>query len=399
MLWTEGASVKDTRIVYVKHSDMDEATLNISCGNWPDVEQVVRVLPAGCTYVAVIDALVRLQSINDCVRQQIDTPAFVAAIATLQASVRDIVQSACELLIGLRRFDVNAVCTSGERLEIFSGASNALPASSQRLLVKMAQFATEFGRTSLHEWTLPAFFVHDDALPKHRNWWKEPSSLAGSFERTNQRFAAILTGGIPASLQKVKTWIGTIEEEAAGLHLESTSTQKESDVFRQASAFMTISADIHHANKNHVLALLCLHRATEWLLAAKCADQNMLDFTSRSGARMASGNKDWISFDALLTAFANGGLTLNGMMNDFVKLNSWRNLFAYTHHMSSPRPVDADSLFFRIRTGLPNIANGKWKNAVRVLSQPWPVALEDMLDPSGDLRTTFSVHSAASLVI
>lgn len=399
MLWTEGTSVDGARIVYVKHIDMDDASLHISCGNWPNVEQVVRVLPAGCAHVDVIDALVRLQGIKDCVRQQIDTPGFLIAIGTLQASVRDIVQSACELVVGLRRFDVNAVCTSAARLEIFSGMSNVLPASSQRLLVKLAQFASEFGRTSLHEWSLPAFFIHDDALPKYRIWWKEPSSLASSLERSNQRFTAILNGGIPSSLQKVKDWIEAIKEEATDLHLEMTSTRKESDVFRQASAFMTVSSDIHHANKNHVLALLFLHRAAEWLLAAKCADQNMLDFTSRSGARMATPNKEWIGFDALLSALANGGFSLNGMSSDLTKLNSWRNLFVYTHHMSCPRMVDAESLFVRIRSGLPNIANNKWKGAVKALSEPWPVELEDMLDPSGDLRSAFSVHSALSLVI
>lgn len=399
MLWTEGASVDGARIVYVKHVDMDDASLHISCGNWPNVEQVVRVLPAGCAHVDVIDALVRLQSIKNCVQQQIDTAGFLVAVDTLQSSVRGIVQSACELVVGLRRFDVNAVCTSATRLEILSGESNVLPVSSQRLLVKIAQFVSDFGRTSLHEWTLPAFFIHDDALPKHRVWWKEPSSLASSLERSNQRFAAILNGEIPPSLKKIKDWIEAIKEEATDLHLEMTSTRRESDVFRQASAFMTVSSDIHHANKNYVLALLFLHRAAEWLLAAKCADQSMLDFTSRKGARMATQNKEWVGFDALHSALSNGGFSLNGMSNDLIKLNAWRNLFVYTHHMSCPRTIDAESLFLRVRSGLPGIANSKWKGAVKALSEPWPVELEDMLDPSGDLRSAYSVHSAISLVV
>ncbi len=399
MLWTEGTSVDGARIVYVKHSDMDDASLHISCGNWPNVEQVVRVLPAGCAHVDVIDALVRLQSIKDCVRQQIDTPGFLAAVGALQESVRDIVQSACELLVGLRRFDINAVCTSASRLEFFCGMSNVLPISSQRLLIKISQFVSEFGRTSLHEWSLPAFFIHDDALPKYRVWWKEPSSLANSLERSNQRFAAILNGGVPSSLQKVKDWIEAIKEEAKDLHLEVASTRKESDVFRQASAFMTVSSDVHYANKNYVLALLFLHRAAEWLLAAKCADQNMLDFTSRSGARMANPNKDWVGFDALHSALSNSGFSIGGISNDLIKLNSWRNLFVYTHHMSCPRSVDAESLFLRVRSGLDNIANSKWKGAVKVLGEPWPVELEDMLDPNGDLRSSFTVHSALSLAI
>lgn len=399
MLWTNGASVEDARIVYVKHDDMDDAQLYVSCGEWPNVELVVRVLPAGYTHVPLIDAFMRMQSINDCLKQSIDTPSFLVALGALQESVRDIVQSACELLIGLKRFDVNAVCASGARLEAYSTRTNVLPASSRRLLVKLAQFANEFGRTALNEWTLPAFFTHDDALPKHRNWWKGDPSLADSFERTSQRFAAILTGNIPSSLEEVRAWIGAIKAQASGLHLAATSSQTESDVFRQASAFMAASADVHHANENHILALLCLHRAAEWLLAAKCADQHLLDFTSLNGARMASGSKEWITFDTLLTALNSHSIALSGMENDLRKLNSWRNLFAYTHHMSSPKKSDATDLFTRIRSNLPNIANSKWRNTVQALSKPWPVSLEDMLDLNGDLRATFSVHPVASLIV
>ncbi|WP_372029193.1 hypothetical protein [Pseudomonas kurunegalensis] len=377
---------------------MEDAQLHLSCDEWPSVEQVVKVLPAGLAHVPIIDALVHLQNVRDaCLEQVIDTPAFLSALGSLQAPVRDIVQATCELLNGLQRFDVNAVCTSGARLEVFGSSSTHLPGRSQRLLVKLAQFAQEFGRTSLHEWTLPAFFIHDDASPQYRNWWKQPSSLAGSFERTHARFPAILTGSVPDSLQKVRKWIGGFKEQATGLHLEPTSTQTEADVFRQASAFMAMSADVHHANHSHILALICLHRAVEWLLAAKCADQNLLDFTSTTGVRMRSG--DLLSFDTLLTAFAQQGLTLNGMMNDLVKLNSWRNLFAYTHHMSCPRTTEAESLFRRIRVGLPTIANNQWKATVKVLSEPWPVSLEDMLDPAGEVRDTYSVHSADSLIL
>lgn len=398
MLWTRGAPVTDAQIVYVRHSDMEDALLHLSCNDWPSVEQVVKVLPAGVAHVPIIDALVRLQSVRDaCTEQVIDTPAFLSALGSLQAPVRDIVQATCELLNGLQRFDVNAVCTSGARLEVFGSSSTHLPGRSQRLLVKLAQFAHEFGRTSLHEWTLPAFFIHDDALPKYRNWWKQPSSLAGSFERTHERFAAILTGSVPDSLKKVREWIGGFREQATGLHLIPASTQTESDVFRQASAFMTVSADVHLANQSHILALICLHRAVEWLLAAKCADQNLLDFTSAAGVKMRSG--ELLGFDALLTAFAQQGMTLNGMMNDLVKLNSWRNLFAYTHHMSCPRTAEAETLYKRIRSGLPAIVNNQWKATVRVLSEPWPVSLEDMLDPAGVLRDTYSVHSADSLTI
>lgn len=398
MLWTRGAPVTDARIVYVRHSDMEDAQLHVSCDDWPSVEHVVKVLPAGVAHVPIIDALVRLQSVRDaCLEQVIDTPAFLSALETLQAPVRDIVQATCELLNGLQRFDVNAVCASGARLEVFGSSSTHLPGRSQRLLVKLAQFAHEFGRTSLYELTLPAFFIHDDASPKYRNWWKQPSSLADSFARTHARFPAILTGSVPDSLKKVREWIGGFKEQAAGLRLEPASTQTESDAFRQASAFMAVSADVHHANHNHILALICLHRAVEWLLAAKCADQNLLDFTSTTGVKMRSG--DLLSFDALLTAFAQQGLTLNGMMNDLGKLNSWRNLFAYTHHMSCPRTAEADGLFKRIRSGLPAIANNQWKAAVNVLSEPWPVSLEDMLDPAGEVRDTYSVHSANSLII
>lgn len=399
MLWTAGTSVDDSRIVYVRHSDMDDASLHISCGDWPDVEQVVRVLPAGCAYVDGIDALVRLQSIKAYVRNEVDMHDFLLAINSLQASVRDLVQSACELLIGLRRFDVSAVCSSAARLEFFGGCSNSLPSSSQRLVLKVAQFTLEFGRTSLHEWTLPALFVHEDALPKRRNWWKDPSSLASSLEKTNQRFSAILTGGIPHSLQKIKDWIGAIKNEATDLHLEITSPRKESDVFRQASAFMTVSSDVHFKNENYVLALLFLHRAAEWLLAAKCADQSLLDFTSRSGARMATPGKEWVGFDNLHSSLRNNGFSLGGVSNDLMELNSWRNLFAYTHHLSCPRSSDAETLFKKVRGGLPGIANNRWKQAVEALSEPWPVELEDMLDPGGDLRNTFTVHTASSLIV
>lgn len=400
MLWTQGVSVVGARIVYVKHSDMDDVRLHLSYCEWPAVETVVRVLPAGYGHVPLIDALVRLQTVRDaCLQQSIDMSAFLSALGDIQAPVRDVLQAACELLNGLRRFDVNAVCTSGARLEAFGGATLAFPSRSQRLLVKLAQFVCEFGRTSLHEWALPAFFTHDDAVPKNRVWWKDPSSLADSFQRTQQRFPAILTGAIPPSLQKVREWINAFREQAEGLHLASSSGQTESDVFRQASAFMAVSADIHHANQSHILSLLCLHRAVEWLLAAKCADQGMLNFTSLSGVRMGAGKNELISFDLLLTALTNQGMTLYGMVGDLLKLNSWRNLFAYTHHMSSPRASDAAILFSRIRSNLPHIANAKWNNTVRVLSEPWPVSLEDMLDPAGELRDTFTVYQATSLLI
>ncbi|MGJ5998871.1 hypothetical protein ACSBR8_27000 [Pseudomonas aeruginosa] len=377
---------------------MDDAQLHLSCDDWPTVEFVVRVLPAGVAHVPFIDALVRLEEVrNACLDQVIDTPAFLSALAGLQAPVRDIVQATCELLNGLQRFDVNAVCASGARLEVFSTSTALLPERTKKLLVKLAQFAHEFGRTSLHEWTLPAFFIHDDALPKYRNWWKQPSSLASSFERTYARFSAILTGDVPASLQRIREWICGFKDQAAGLYLAPASSQIESDVFRQASAFMAVSADIHHANHSHILALICLHRAVEWLLAAKCADQNLLDFTSTTGVRMRSG--ELLSFDALLTAFTQQGMTLNGMINDLGKLNSWRNLFAYTHHMSCPRMADARSIFTRIRSGLPGVANSSWKENVKTLSCPWPVSLEDMLDPAGEVRDTYSVHSVDSLRI
>ncbi|WP_152623972.1 hypothetical protein [Stutzerimonas stutzeri] len=400
MLWAQGAPVGDERIVYVKHSDMEEAALHISCGDWPTVERVVRVLPAGCAHLQAIDALVRLQSVDDaCQQQSIDTPAFLGALIELQSPVRGIVQAACELLNALRRYDVNAVRSYGTQLGILCSATTTLPRSTQRLLVKLAQFVDEFGRTSLHEWTLPAFFLHEDTSAKNRSWWKKPSSLAESFDKAHQRFPAILTGSVPPSLLKIRTWIRALQEQAAELHLSNPSIQTESDVFRQASAFMTASADIHYANNSYVLALLALHRAAEWLLAAKCADQELLDFSSYDGVRMAVGEKKQVSFDVLLTSFINQGQTLNGMAADLAKLNTWRNLFAYTHHMSCPRSDDANILFSKVRGGLPSIANTKWKRAVEALSLPWPVSLEDMLDPNGELRNSFMVLSVDALIL
>jgi len=221
--------------------------------------------------------------------------------------------------------------------------------------------------------------------------------LAVSFRRADQRFLAILTGLVPPSFQSVRDWIKGFREEADGLWLSPTSLESESDVFRKASAFMAAMADVHHINRRYVLALLCLHRAVEWMLAAKCSDQNMLDFTSRQGPRMASGRQDLISFDLLLTSLTNQGIGLNGMVADLATLNSWRNLFAYTHHMSSPNVATAESLYANIRPNLPYIANSKWKNAVSALREPWPVSLEDMLDPTGEIRDAYAIHSPSNL--
>jgi hypothetical protein len=398
VLWTTGATITDESIVYLKHDDMDEALLYISCNEWPTVEHVVKVLPSGYEHIHAIDALIKLKNVQStCTFPFIDVPSFTRALATIETPVREIIQAGCDLMIGMRRFDVNAVCTAGDRLGILGSNTDALPLRSQKLLKKLALFMSEFGRTSLHEWTLPAFFVHEDTSPKNRRWWKKPSSLAFAFQRTTQRFSATLNGVVPPNLKQIHGWVQAFETQANGLHLDPASSRSESDVFRQASAFMTVGADIHQANQNYVLALLSLHRAVEWLLAAKCADEGILDFTSNDGVRMNDPDKKLISFDLLLTALTNRGIMLNGMVGSIATLNSWRNLLAYTHHMSSPSFSDAIDLFTKIRSTLPDIANNEWKQAVSTLSSPWPISIEDILDPYGEIRDSFTLHETINL--
>ena len=398
MLWTSGTPIAEESIVYLKHDDMEEAGLCISCNEWPSVERIVKVLPSGYAHIHAIDALVKIKNIQAaCTSQSIDTSSFIEALETIEAPIRDIIQAGCELMIGIRRLDVNAVCNAGDRLVIIGCKTDALPKRSQKLLKKLAQFMSEFGRTSLHEWSQPAYFVHPDTSLRNRRWWKNPSSLAITLQRTTERFVAILNGVVPPKIKQIKTWIEEFESQADGLHLNPASTRNESDVFRQASAFLVVNADIHQANKSYILALLSLHRAVEWLLAAKCADEGLLDFTSHDGVRMNDSDNKLISFDLLLSALTNRGMTLNGMVPSFGSLNSWRNMFAYTHHMSSPQIGDAIDLFNKIRASLPHIANNEWKNSVKILSNPLPISLEDILDPCGEIRDSFKIYDAVAL--
>ena len=399
MLWISGTPIVGENIVYLKTDDMEEAGLHISCNEWPTVERVVKVLPSGYDHIHAIDALIKIKSIQAaCTSQSIDSLSLIQALETIETPIREIIQAGCELMIGIRRFDVNAVCTAGDRLEILGCQAESLPKRSQKLLKKLAQFMSEFARTSLHEWSQPTYFVHHDTSFKNRRWWKNPSSLAINFQRTAERFLAIVNGVVPPKIKKIQTWVEEFEKQAAGLHLSPSSARNESDVFRQASAFLTVNADIHQANKSHILALLSLHRAVEWLLAARCADEKMLDFTSHDGVRMDDKDNKLIGFDILLTALVNRGIMLNGMIGSFVTLNAWRNMFAYTHHMSSPDTSDGVALFFKIRESLPDIANHEWKQSVRVLSTPWPISLEDILDPWGEIRDSFKIYDVAELV-
>lgn len=398
MLWTDDQSSPATSLVFVAKEQEDLAALYIATNAWPSVEHVAVVLPAGVQMLPLISAILSTDKFESaCTARPLDVGSLVGALSSLDGAVREIAQISCELFLSLRRMDGAAAAYACTLLISDEKRLSVLPSATTSLLAKLARFIEEFGRGTIREWVLPALFIHPDNEDKRKCWWKDEPSIARSFKQSAERFNALVNGNVPVPVSEIRNWLLSLHAEAVKLYLSPGTTRSEADVFRTASSFMAVSADLHQNQDRYVLALLYLHRACEWLLAAECADLNLLDFSLRSGPRIKSSGKS-LGFNDLLNELANAGnARVSGHYASFATLNTWRNLLACTHHMSAPSKVDASALFTSIRGILPNLGGAEWKKTFATLNTPFPLSLADFLDPFGDVRSTYSLKTAAEM--
>lgn len=117
------------------------------------------------------------------------------------------------------------------------------------------------------------------------------------------------------------------------------------------------------------------------------------------GGPKISGTGDLVSFSNLLATLKTFAVSLQGLEPAFRKLNDWRNLLAYTHHMSAPPDTVAKTIHSDISKGLPSIANREWLASKNVYQKPFPLTLEALLDPGSVLRAGFKVLPPESLTL
>jgi hypothetical protein len=405
VLWIAGNPPPNRRIVFIGLQDKETAALHISCEEWPSVKQVVVVLPAAMPYLGIISVLASLEACEQaCESIPFSAAALLESLDSVDESARAIAEALAALHLGLRRFDGPGVVDACASLLDAQRRAPPLPTSTASSITMIAAFAENFGRGLLSEWSQPGYFLHENHHPRNKNWWKTPPTLGASLFRASEQFRTTVTGPYRDAFKEVRYWLISLREETLKLHFSASSTysgmtpRSEGSVFRIASAFMAFSADLHKDGGRYVLALICLHRASEWMMAALCDDNNMLDYTSHDGFRLrTTGSAP--GYAALQLGLLTADSTaLKGMNSKFSDLNSWRNLLVYTHHMSAPTAHDADILFSAVRSTLPALGGPEWRDCLAVLKKPFPLRIVDLIDPFQELRSGITISSSSDLV-
>jgi len=405
VLWVAGNATPDRSVVLIDAQDRETAGLHISCREWPTVERVVLVRPAARPYVGLVSLLACLPDCQKaCDRSPFEVDNLFKSLESVDPAIRSIADALAALQVGLRRLDGQLVASASAALLDAQRRSPPMPPSTASSFRMMAAFTTHFGRDVLSEWSQPGFFLHDSHHYSNRNWWKNKPSLGSSLFKVAQIFKDTVTGTHGEVFKPVRGWLEGMRSEVLKLHLGGSAAysggvaRSEGSVFLTASAFLAFSADQHMAQGRYVLALLCLHRASEWMMAALCDSHAMLDYTSKSGPRIRSSGKP-LSYAELLTELITfDSAALNGKNVEFDSLNAWRNLLVYTHHMSAPKPDAAKQLFAVVRSTLPSLGGGEWRDCMATLEVPFPVLIADLIDPFEELRSGFSVTTPDELV-
>ncbi|MEA9589197.1 hypothetical protein VC279_19910 [Xanthomonas sp. WHRI 10064A] len=405
MLWTADSATPDRSTVLIGVEDKETAGLHISCKQWPLVERVVVVRPAARPYVALISLLACVTGCQQaCEADPFKAPILFRSLEAVDPTVRAIADALAAMQIGLRRFDGALVANASAALLDAQQRSPSIPASTAASFRMMAAFTENFGQGLLSEWSQPGFFVHDTHDSSNKNWWKNSPSLGSSIFRTSELFRTTVTGTHGEAFKEVRSWLDGLRGEVLKLHLGGNAAysggviRSEGSAFRIASAFLTFSFDLHMDQGRYVLALMCLHRAAEWMMASLCDSNKMLVYTNKSGPRLRSSNESLTYSALLLELLAADSTALKGKEKEFESLNSWRNLLVYTHHMSAPKPDDAKDLLSVVRSTLPALGGKDWRDCLTVLKRPFPVQIADLIDPFKELRSGFSVSTPEELV-
>ncbi|AKC79858.1 hypothetical protein XB05_14635 [Xanthomonas arboricola] len=299
-----------------------------------------------------------------------------------------------------------AICSATASLLDAEVRTAALLPGTRSAIRLLAQYLENFANTLVHESDLPAWFLHNSPIHHNKSWWEQSPSIGKTLFKLGMDFRDTLSKDPPEAFNGIPGWLDARRKIVLKLQLASPSSGtgdfgvNESEVFRIASTLHAYSAEIHYSRGNYLLALLFLHRASEWLIASLCASNSLLIFT-KSGYRLKTAAPgEVVGFDKMIDALVSndpGALAGSGAL--FSELNAWRNLFAHTHHMSAPTAQVATGIYEQIRTLLKSIGGQPWRDSLKVLQQPFPLRVQDILDPNLVLRTGFRVESAAQLGI
>ncbi|WP_223497063.1 hypothetical protein [Pseudomonas sp. A-RE-26] len=399
VLWQEGCQLNfdPTQTLFVRPQHKEDLALELAYHPpeiWP---RIIELLPLAEQWPSVVEVLINLKELQVACASPTSGSEVAALLPLFDEALHTILIATTELVVCLKDMDASAVANASKRILKILQSTTLLPPRTIALYQKIVLFLEHLSEGCLRELTLPALFFHSTTNVNQKRWWQNAPSFKSTCSTALTNFDAVVNGGPPDDIKLMRAWVDSLLLETAKLY-QTQIGQSEASSFRAASAFFAVHADRFYLKGHTVMGLLALHRSAEWLLAAKCADQGLLDFSNSHGILISSSNS-LISFSDMLDELTNAGIGLQGITNELRNLNKWRNVLAYTHHMSAPTDSIAQQIYNTVRPNLKHLANREWVESETVYNTPFPLKIEHLLDPNGDLRSSFNVISSKDLEI
>ncbi len=393
MIWVPGSPVVGGKQIFVAPSDLEELVVELTCAPTIRPSDVIVVQPHVAAHWAFARVVAEAEDLQaTAAARPLDLKRINEHLGMFHADMHEVVVAVVILVNRLNQSDADGSITAAHHLQAIVAAKAVTPvmkASTSKLL----NWIVELADLGIRPMSWPSIFEHNTPDPANKKWWKWPHTLSPALTRLSNRLSATFGTTPPTNVIKVKSWVDGLASAFDELTLDVA--RPESDCFRAASAFFAAAVDRLLRNGHPILALIAIHRAWEWFMCSRCADQNLLDFSWKK-LRIRHDGKD-CGFDSLRTESRRMGHTFAGVHTDLDTLNEWRNMLAYTHGLSAPPEMEVARLAATLVPAIRNSSNNYWRRLYSTFSANCPITTSALLDPDDMFHQGMKAASAVEL--